>query len=67
MQIFLFSISAFISFQSSSKKVNQINSNVVCVVARLVFVFCCPLTMGVRNAFQNFFYKSKEIEVLRRI
>ena len=36
-----------------AKEVNQIKSNVVCVVARLVFVFCCAITTGCCNAFQH--------------
>ena len=38
-----------------TKGVNQIRNNVVCVVARLVFVFCCALTTGRCNAFQHIF------------
>ena len=38
-----------------AKKVNQIRNNVVCVVARLVFVFCCAFTMGRCNPFQHIF------------
>ena len=42
------------------KKVNQIRNNVVCVVARLVFVFCCALTTGRCNAFQHIFVNQKK-------
>ena len=38
-----------------AKKANQIRNNVVCVAARLVFVFCCELTAGRCNAFQHIF------------
>ena len=37
------------------QKVNQIKGNVVCVVARLVFMFCFALTAGRCNPFQHFF------------
>ena len=53
---YLFSQSrVLIAFQSSPKKVNQIRNNVVCVVAHLVFVFCCALTTRRCNAFQHIF------------
>ena len=39
-------------FSIIAKKANQIKNNVVCVVARLVFVFCCALTTVRCNAFQ---------------
>ena len=45
-----------------AKEVNQIRNNVVCVVARLVFVFCCALTMGGCNAFQHIFVNKKKSE-----
>ena len=35
-----------------TKEFNQIINN-VCVVAHLVFVFCCALTTGHCNAFQH--------------
>ena len=41
-------------FSIMAKEVNQIRNNVVCVAARLVFVFCCALTTGRCNAFQHF-------------
>ena len=49
-------------FSIISKKVNQISNNVVCVVARLVFVFFCALTMGRCNAFQHIFVNYKKLE-----
>ena len=54
-------------FSIIAKEVNQIRNNVVCVVARLVFLFCCALTTGCCNAFQHIFPKSKEIGVFRPI
>ena len=42
-------------FSIIARKDNQIRKNVVCVVARLVFVFCCELTTGRCNAFQHIF------------
>ena len=42
-------------FSVTSKEVNQITNNVVRVVPRLVFLFCCALTMGRCNAFQHTF------------
>ena len=56
-----------ISFHSSPKKINQIKNNVVCVVSRLVSVYCCALTAGHCSVFQHIFRKSKEIRVLRLI
>ena len=52
-------------FSIIAKEVNQIRNNVVCVVARLIFLFCCALTSGRCNALQYIFIKLKEIEVLR--
>ena len=46
--------SAFCSLLIIAKEVNQIR-NVVCVVARLVFMFCCALTTGRRKALQHIF------------
>ena len=54
-------------FSIIAKKVNQIRNNVVCVVARLVFVFCCALTTDCCNAFQHIFVKVKEVGVLQPI
>ena len=42
-------------FSIIAKEVNQIRNNVVCVVARLVFLFYCALTTGRCNAFQHNF------------
>ena len=50
-----------------AKEVSQIRKNVVCVVARLVSLFCCVLTTGRCNAFQHIFRKLIEIGVLRPI
>ena len=44
------------------KKVNQIRNIVVCVVARLVFMFCCALTTGSCNAFQHISVDQKKQE-----
>ena len=49
----------FDRFSIIAKKVNQIRNNVVCVVARLVFVFYCALTTGLCNAFRSFTNKYK--------
>ena len=32
-------------------EINEIRNNVVCVAARLIFVFCCAFTAGRCNAF----------------
>ena len=50
MNISFFSL-RFDLFSIIAKKVNQIRNNVVCVVARLVFVFCSALATGRCNAF----------------
>ena len=42
-------------FSTIVKKVNQMRKNVVCVVARLVFVFCCVLSTDRCNVFQHIF------------
>ena len=42
-------------FSIIAKEVNQVRNNVVCVVARLVFVYCCALTTGRCNGFQHVF------------
>ena len=54
MNISFFSL-RFDLFSIIAKEVNQIRNNVVCVVARLVFLFCCALTTGRCNAFQHNF------------
>ena len=45
----------FDHFSIIAKEVNRIRNKVVCVVAHLVFVFCCALTTGCCNVFQNIF------------
>ena len=42
-------------FSIITKKVNEIRNSVVCILARLAFVFCCALTTGRCNAFQQIF------------
>ena len=37
------------------KEVYQIRNSVVCVAARLIFLFCCALTTGRCSAFQHIF------------
>ena len=54
-------------FSIIAKEVNQIRNNVVCVVACLVYMFCCVLTMGCCNAFELIFRKLKGIRVLQSI
>ena len=49
-------------FSIIAKEVNQIRNNVVCVVARLVFLFCCALTTGCCKAFQHNFVIEKKSE-----
>ena len=58
MNISFFSL-RFDLFSIIAKEVNQIRNNVVCVVARLVFLFCCALTTGRCNAFQHNFVNQK--------
>ena len=53
-EYFFFSL-CFDLFSMIAKEVNQIRNNVGCVVARLVFLFCCALTTGRCNAFQHNF------------
>ena len=53
-EYFFFSL-RFDLFSIIAKEVNQIRNNVVCVVARFVFLFCCALTTGRCNAFQDNF------------
>ena len=54
MNISFFSL-RFDLFSIIAKEVNQIRNNVVCAVARLVFLFFCVLTTGRCNAFQHNF------------
>ena len=49
-------------FSIMAKEVNQIRNNVVCVAARLVFLFCLALSTGRCNAFQHNFVNSKKSE-----
>ena len=61
MNISFFSL-RFDPFSIIAKEVNQVRNNVVCVVARLVFVFCCALTTDRCNAFQHIFVNQKKSE-----
>ena len=59
MNVSFFSLH-FDLFSIIAKEVNQIRYNVVCVVARLILLFCCAHTAGRYNAFQhNFEYQKK--------
>ena len=42
-------------FSIITKNGSQIKNNIVCVVAHIVFVFCCALTTGRCNVFQHIF------------
>ena len=42
-------------FSIIAKEVNQIRSNIVCDVARLVLLFCCTVTTSRCNTFQHLF------------
>ena len=61
MNISFFSL-RFDLFSIIAKKVNQIRNNVVCIAARLVFMFRCGLTMSRCNAFQHIFVYQKKSE-----
>ena len=61
MNISFFSL-RFDLFSIIAKEVNQIRNNVVCVAARLVFLFCLVLSTGRCNAFQHNFVNSKKSE-----
>ena len=61
MNISIFSL-CFYLISIIGKKVNQIRNNVACVVARLVFLFCCALTTARCNAFQHNFENQKKSE-----
>ena len=61
MNISFFSL-RFDLFSIIAKKVNQIRSNAACVVARVVFLFCCALTMDRCNDFQHIFVNLKKSE-----
>ena len=54
MNISLFSL-RFDLFSVITKEVNQVKNNVVCIVACVVFLFCCVLSTGRCNAFQHIF------------
>ena len=54
MNISFFSL-CFDPFSIIAKEVNQIRNNIVRVVARLVFLFCCALTTERCSAFQHNF------------
>ena len=43
-----------------AEKVDQISNNAACVVACLVFLFCCVLITSRCNAFQQFFKYQKK-------
>ena len=59
---YFFSICVMTSFQSPLKK--SIKSGTMqCVVACLVFVFCCALTTGRCNTFQHIFANQKKSEL----
>ena len=61
MNISFFSLH-FDLFSIIAKEVIQIRNNVLCVVARLVFLFCCALTTVRCNAFQHVFVNQKKSE-----
>ena len=61
MNISFFSLH-FDLFSIIAKEVIQIRNNVLCVVARLVFLFCCALTTVGCNAFQHVFVNQKKSE-----
>ena len=54
-------------FSIITKKVNQIGNNVACIVAPLVSVFCCALTMGCWNALQDIFINQKKSDFYSHI
>ena len=49
-------------FSIIGKEVNQIRNNVVCVVACYIFLFCCALTTGRCNVFQQNLENLKKTE-----
>ena len=49
-------------FSMIAKKIHQIRNNMVCVLAPLVFVFCCALTTSYCNAFHHSFINQKKSE-----
>ena len=54
-KLFSFFSLRFDLFLIIAKKANQIRNNVLCVVARYVFLFCCGLTRSRCNALQHNF------------
>ena len=56
----------FYFFSIITNEVDQVRNNVACVVARLVFMFCCALTTGRCNAFQYIFINQKKSEFYGR-
>ena len=52
-----------IAFQPWTKEINQIRNNILCVVARHIFVFRCTLTTNRCNAFQHIFRNQKKSEL----
>ena len=66
VKISFFSL-GFDLFSIIAIEVNQSRNNVARVVARLVFLFCCALTMQGLQCFSTYFRQLKEIGVLRPI
>ena len=61
MNISFFSL-RFDLFSIIAKEINKIRSNVICVVARLAFLFYCVLPTGRCNAFQYIFLNFRKSE-----
>ena len=61
MNISFFSL-RFDLFSLIAIEVHQIRNNVVCLIVRLAFLFCCALTTGRCNAFQHSFVNWKKSE-----
>ena len=59
---YFFYQSAFWSLFNHRERSQSISNNVVCVVAHLVFLFCCALTTSRCNAFQHNFVNQKKSE-----
>ena len=57
---FLISRTFITNINISFFNLSQIRNNVVCVVAGLVFMFCCALATGHCNAFQHIFVNQKK-------
>ena len=60
---YLFIQSVFYLFSIIAKKVNKIRNNVVCIVDRPLFMFCCALTTGNCSAFQHSFIYQKKSQL----